>query len=132
MCCSPLTTQCQGSDKHGPFRLMSVLVLVVLGGTLVLALRWMHGGKDDDSDGWWLARVDLPGGRSHTAAGGFSGGTRTAFCRDGRPSLERDMRAILRTAWKYLWPQGKHRWLKRASIFLVIFAVFNVAVVFPS
>jgi len=39
------------------------------------------------------------------------------------------MRAILRTAWKYLWPQGKHRWLKRASIFLVIFGVLNVAAV---
>jgi len=34
-------------------------------------LAWMHAGKDDDSDGWWLCRVDLPGGRSHTACGGI-------------------------------------------------------------
>src|SRR5215210_7502145 len=27
------------------------------------ALKWMHAGADDNSDGWWLARVDLPGGR---------------------------------------------------------------------
>jgi hypothetical protein len=34
-------------------------------------LKWMHLGADDDSDGWWLARTDLPGGRSYTAAGGL-------------------------------------------------------------
>src|SRR5258705_10035893 len=36
------------------------------------ALAWMHAGADDDTDGWWLARVDHPdGGRSHTACGGL-------------------------------------------------------------
>lgn len=34
-------------------------------------LNWMHAGKDNDSDGWWLCRVDLPGGRSHTACSGI-------------------------------------------------------------
>src|SRR3954447_189379 len=35
-------------------------------------LAWMHCGKEDDSDGWWLARFDhLSGGRSYTAAGGL-------------------------------------------------------------
>src|SRR5262245_7072581 len=32
------------------------------------ALAWMHTGADDDTDGWWLARADHPGGgRSSTA-----------------------------------------------------------------
>lgn len=36
------------------------------------ALTWMHAGRDDDSDGWWLCRFDHPdGGRSYTAAGGL-------------------------------------------------------------
>jgi hypothetical protein len=35
-------------------------------------LKWMHLGADDDSDGWWLARTDLPEGRSYTAAGGLT------------------------------------------------------------
>lgn len=35
-------------------------------------LKWMHAGADDDTDGWWLARVDHPaGGRSHTACSGM-------------------------------------------------------------
>lgn len=37
-------------------------------------LRWMHTGADDDSDGWWLARFDIPApdeGRSHTACSGL-------------------------------------------------------------
>jgi lysophospholipase L1-like esterase len=35
-------------------------------------LKWMHLGADDDTDGWYLARTDLPGGRSYTAAGGLT------------------------------------------------------------
>ena len=36
------------------------------------ALKWMHAGADDDSDGWYLARFDHPdGGRSYTACGGI-------------------------------------------------------------
>ncbi len=34
-------------------------------------LKWMHAGADNDSDGWYLARVDRPGGRSDTAASGL-------------------------------------------------------------
>jgi lysophospholipase L1-like esterase len=34
-------------------------------------LKWMHAGADDDTDGWYLARVDRPGGRSETAASGL-------------------------------------------------------------
>jgi len=35
-------------------------------------LQWMHTGRDDDSDGWWLCRFDHPdGGRSHTACSGL-------------------------------------------------------------
>ncbi len=34
-------------------------------------LQWTHAGKRDDTDGWYLASVDVPGGRSHTAAGGM-------------------------------------------------------------
>src|SRR3982751_2134457 len=33
------------------------------------ALKWMHCGADNDTDGWYLARVDRPGGRSDTAVG---------------------------------------------------------------
>src|SRR5260221_13574081 len=31
-------------------------------------LKWSHAGTRDDRDGWHLASVDVPGGRSHTAA----------------------------------------------------------------
>jgi hypothetical protein len=34
------------------------------------ACKWMHVGADNDSDGWWLARVDRPSNRSETAASG--------------------------------------------------------------
>lgn len=35
-------------------------------------LEWMHTGKDNDRDGWWLARFDHPqGNRSYTAASGM-------------------------------------------------------------
>src|SRR5665213_4406875 len=33
------------------------------------ALKWMHAGANDDTDGWYLAAFDHPdGGRSYTAA----------------------------------------------------------------
>jgi lysophospholipase L1-like esterase len=32
--------------------------------------QWSHAGKNDDTDGWWLAAVDRPSGRSETAASG--------------------------------------------------------------
>lgn len=35
-------------------------------------LQWMHTGKDNDRDGWYLARYDHPdGGRSYTACSGL-------------------------------------------------------------
>ena len=33
-------------------------------------LKWTHAGERNDSDGWYLASVDVPSGRSHTAASG--------------------------------------------------------------
>lgn len=35
------------------------------------ACKWMHVGADNDSDGWFLARVDRPGNRSDTAVSGI-------------------------------------------------------------
>lgn len=35
-------------------------------------LEWMHTGKGDTTDGWWLAKEDLPGNRSYTAVSGIS------------------------------------------------------------
>ncbi len=53
------------------------------------ALRWMHAGADDDTDGWWLARDDHPdGGRSHTAAGGLRADELLAGGKSGLPSLQ--------------------------------------------
>jgi hypothetical protein len=50
-------------------------------------LGWMHQGANDDTDGWWLCRVDLPGGRSHTACGGMRLDELLAGGRGGLPSL---------------------------------------------
>src|SRR5262245_44608212 len=50
-------------------------------------LRWMHAGDDDDTDGWWLASVDLPGGRSHTACGGLRADELLAGGKSQLPSL---------------------------------------------
>src|SRR5262245_27555945 len=53
------------------------------------ALRWMHSGAGDDSDGWWLASFDHPdGGRSHTACGGLRADELLAGGKSGLPSLE--------------------------------------------
>jgi lysophospholipase L1-like esterase len=35
------------------------------------ALKWMHCGADNETDGWFLARVDRPGNRSDTAVSGI-------------------------------------------------------------
>lgn len=51
------------------------------------ALAWMHAGKDNDTDGWWLCRVDLPGGRSHTACSGIRLNEMLAGGRSRMPSL---------------------------------------------
>ncbi len=51
-------------------------------------LTWMHAGKNDDSDGWYLARFDVPNaGRSHTAAGGLRADELLAGGRAGLPSI---------------------------------------------
>jgi lysophospholipase L1-like esterase len=51
-------------------------------------LAWMRAGKNDDTDGWYLARFDHPsGGRSHTAAGGIRLDEMLAGGRGGMPSL---------------------------------------------
>ena len=52
-------------------------------------LKWMHAGKDDDSDGWFLARVDRPGGRSDTAAGGMRIDEILTTGKNGLPPLEK-------------------------------------------
>jgi hypothetical protein len=52
------------------------------------ALAWMHAGKDDDTDGWWLARFDHPdGGRSYTACSGLRADELLAGGRRNLPSL---------------------------------------------
>lgn len=35
------------------------------------ACKWMHVGADNETDGWFLARVDRPGNRSDTAVSGI-------------------------------------------------------------
>src|SRR6185295_3257148 len=35
------------------------------------ACKWMHCGADNETDGWFLARVDRPGNRSDTACSGI-------------------------------------------------------------
>jgi hypothetical protein len=52
------------------------------------ALRWMHAGADDDTDGWYLARFDHPdGGRSHTACSGLRADELLAGGKRGMPKL---------------------------------------------
>ncbi len=53
----------------------------------VALLRWMHAGDDNDTDGWWLARVDLPGGRSHTACSGIRSDEMLAGGKSNLPPL---------------------------------------------
>jgi lysophospholipase L1-like esterase len=50
-------------------------------------LKWTHAGKKDDSDGWYLASVDVPGGRSHTAAGGVRADEFLKGGKGGLPAL---------------------------------------------
>jgi hypothetical protein len=57
-------------------------------------LEWMHTGKDDDTDGWWLARFDHPdGGRSYTACGGIRINEMLAGGKQNMPPL----RALLKS-----------------------------------
>ncbi len=51
-------------------------------------LKWMHTGKQNDEDGWYLALVDRPGGRSETAAGGMRSNEFLAGGHNGLPALK--------------------------------------------
>jgi lysophospholipase L1-like esterase len=54
----------------------------------IALLTWMHTGRNDDTDGWYLARFDHPaGGRSYTASGGIRLDEMLAGGRGGMPSL---------------------------------------------
>jgi lysophospholipase L1-like esterase len=53
-------------------------------------LNWMHAGKDDDTDGWYLARFDHPdGGRSYTACSGIRTEEMLAGGKQKMPPLEK-------------------------------------------
>src|SRR5258706_10792456 len=49
------------------------------------ACKWMHCGADNDTDGWFLARVDLPGNRSDTAVSGIRSNEYLAGGKSGIP-----------------------------------------------
>jgi hypothetical protein len=53
------------------------------------ALRWMHTGANDESDGWHLCSFDLPGGRSYTACGGIRVDQMLAGGKSGMPPLSK-------------------------------------------
>jgi lysophospholipase L1-like esterase len=50
-------------------------------------LKWSHAGEQNDKDGWHLAAVDVPGGRSHTAAGGLRANEMLEGGHNGLPAL---------------------------------------------
>lgn len=50
-------------------------------------LQWSHAGKRNDADGWWLASVDVPSGRSHTAASGVRADEYLKGGKGGLPAL---------------------------------------------
>src|SRR3954471_2927398 len=53
-------------------------------------LAWMHAGADNDTDGWYLARLDHPdGGRTHPACGGIRADELLAGGKNRMPSLRR-------------------------------------------
>jgi CubicO group peptidase (beta-lactamase class C family)/lysophospholipase L1-like esterase len=52
------------------------------------ALKWMHAGTTDDTDGWYLASFDHPdGGRSFTACGGIRADEMLAGGKQRMPKL---------------------------------------------
>lgn len=51
------------------------------------ACKWMHVGADNETDGWFLARVDRPGNRSDTAASGVRSDEYLAGGKGGLPPL---------------------------------------------
>src|SRR5262249_20738748 len=50
-------------------------------------LKWSHAGERNDADGWYLASVDVPSGRSHTAASGVRSDEYLKGGKGGLPSL---------------------------------------------
>lgn len=50
-------------------------------------VAWSHGGKRNDNDGWYLASVDVPSGRSHTAASGVRADQYLTGGKGGLPPL---------------------------------------------
>jgi len=50
-------------------------------------LKWSHAGDRDNKDGWYLASVDVQGGRSHTAASGLRANQMLDGGRNGLPAL---------------------------------------------
>src|SRR5262249_13352411 len=50
-------------------------------------LKWSHAGERNDTDGWYLASVDVPSGRSHTAASGVRTDEYLKGGKGGLPSL---------------------------------------------
>lgn len=50
-------------------------------------LQWTHAGKRNEMDGWYLASVDVPNGRSHTAASGVRADQYLAGGKGGLPPL---------------------------------------------
>jgi lysophospholipase L1-like esterase len=51
------------------------------------ACKWMHVGADNETDGWFLARVDRPSNRSDTAASGVRADEYIAGGKGGLPPL---------------------------------------------
>jgi lysophospholipase L1-like esterase len=54
----------------------------------VAICKWMHTGKGDNSDGWYLCSVDRPNGRSDTAVGGIRSDQFLAGGKSGIPPLK--------------------------------------------
>ena len=50
-------------------------------------LKWSHAGEKNDKDGWFLASVDVPSGRSHTAASGVRADEYLKGGKGGLPAL---------------------------------------------
>ncbi|OAI50477.1 hypothetical protein AYO44_05620 [Planctomycetaceae bacterium SCGC AG-212-F19] len=50
-------------------------------------LKWSHAGERNDGDGWFLASVDVPSGRSHTAASGVRADEYLKGGKGGLPAL---------------------------------------------
>jgi len=52
-------------------------------------LTWMHAGKNDPSDGWWLCRTEVEHYRAYTSESGLKSGMLLAGGKRGLPPLEK-------------------------------------------